>query len=68
MSIVTVSSKFQIVIPKAVRECLEIEPAQKLQVLVHGKRIELLPVERPQSLRGFLAGMDSTVQREADRV
>lgn len=68
MSIVTVSSKFQIVIPKSVRDHLEIQPAQKLQVLVHGKRIELLPIEQPQSLRGFLKGIDTTVQREPDRV
>lgn len=65
---VTVSPKFQIVIPQAVREQLHIEAGRKLQVLVYDKRIELLPLESPQQLRGFLRGIDTTVEREGDRV
>lgn len=65
---VTVSPKFQIVIPQAVREQLHIEAGRKLQVLVYDKRIELLPLESPQQLRGFLRGIDTTVERESDRV
>ena len=64
---VTVSPKFQIVIPKAVRERLNIEPAQKLQVLTNENGILLLPVEHARALRGFLPGIDTTVPREADR-
>ena len=68
MLAVTVSSKFQIVIPQRVREQLGIRPGGRLQVLTFDNRIELLPVESPQELRGFLAGIDTTVVREPDRV
>jgi len=68
MLAVTVSSKFQIVIPQRVREQLGIRPGGRLQVLAFDNRIELLPVESPQELRGFLAGIDTTVVREPDRV
>lgn len=67
MLAVTVSPKFQVVIPQAVREQLHIEAGQKLQVLTYGQRIELLPMESPQALRGFLAGITTDVPREADR-
>lgn len=67
MLAVTVSPKFQVVIPQAVREQLNIEAGQKLQVLAYEHRIELLPVEAPQALRGFLAGIDTDVPREDDR-
>ncbi len=68
MLAVTVSPKFQVVIPQAVREQLHIEAGQKLQVLAYDRRIELLPVERPQALRGFLSGIETDVPREGDRV
>ena len=68
MHSVTVSPRFQVVIPQAVREQLGIEPGQKLQVLAYQHRIEFLPVEAPRSLRGFLPGLDSAVPREGDRV
>lgn len=68
MLAVTVSPKFQVVIPQAVREQLHIEAGQKLQVLAYEHRIELLPVESPQALRGFLAGISSDVSREEDRL
>jgi AbrB family looped-hinge helix DNA binding protein len=67
MLAVTVSPKFQVVIPQAVREQLQIEAGQKLQVLSFDKRIELLPIESPTVLRGFLSGIDTTVSRDADR-
>lgn len=60
---VTVSPKFQIVIPQSVRLALHIEVGQKLQVLVLDNRIELLPVEPARALRGFLAGIDTQVER-----
>lgn len=68
MQAVTVSPKFQVVIPQAVREQLGIEPGQKLQVIPYEHRIEFLPIESPQSLRGFLPGLDTDVPREGDRV
>lgn len=68
MHAVTVSPKFQVVIPQAVREQLLIEPGQKLQVIAFDNRIELLPIEPARQLRGFLAGIDTTRVREDDRV
>ncbi len=65
---VTVSPKFQVVIPQAVREQLGIAPGQKLQVLAYAHRIEFLPIEKPKALRGFLAGIDTDVPRDKDRV
>lgn len=68
MNTVTVSPKFQVVIPKAVREALVLVPGQRLQVLVIEGRIELVPVRRPVELRGSLAGLDTRIEREGDRV
>ena len=68
MITVTVSPKFQVVIPSAVREQLKITPGQKMQVLSFDQRIELLPLEAAQQLRGFLSGIDTTISRENDRV
>jgi AbrB family looped-hinge helix DNA binding protein len=65
---VTVSPKFQVVIPQAVREQMQITAGQKMQVITIDRRIELLPIEAANSARGFLAGIDTTVTREADRV
>ena len=68
METVTVSSKYQVVIPRPVRESLDIQPGQKLQVLVYGDHIEFIPVKRMSQMRGFLKGIDTTVQRDRDRV
>ena len=67
MQQVKVSPKFQVVIPKAVRESLGIQPGQRLQVVPYGERIELVPVREIGEMRGFLAGMDPKFEREADR-
>ncbi len=67
MEQVKVSSKFQVVIPKPVRESLGIRPGQRLQVVPYGDRIELVPLRDIGEMRGFLAGMDSRFEREPDR-
>ena len=67
MEHVKVSPKFQIVIPKSVREALGILPGQRLQVVQYGDRIELVPVRDIGEMRGFLAGMDTSFEREPDR-
>jgi AbrB family looped-hinge helix DNA binding protein len=64
---VTISPKFQVVIPKAIRERLGLSPGQKLQAVVYGDRIELVPLESAKRLRGFLKGIDTTIAREPDR-
>jgi AbrB family looped-hinge helix DNA binding protein len=68
METVTVSPKFQIVIPRAVRDALDIRPGQKVQVVRYGDRIELIPLRPIREMRGFLRGIDTTVEREPDRV
>ena len=68
METVTISPKFQVVIPKAIRERLNLAPGQKIQAIAYGNRIELIPVRPIQEMRGFLEGLDTRVDREADRV
>jgi AbrB family looped-hinge helix DNA binding protein len=68
MAAVTVSPKFQVVIPKEIRRRLGLLPGQKVQVVVYGDRIELIPVRPAKRMRGFLKGIDTRVPREGDRV
>lgn len=68
MQLTTISPKFQIVIPRAIREPMGIQAGQKLQVLRYGNRIELIPFRTAKELRGVLKGIDTTVEREDDRV
>jgi AbrB family looped-hinge helix DNA binding protein len=67
METVAVSPKFQVVIPKQIREKLGLSPGQKIQVILCGDRIELIPVRSNKEMRGFLQGIATTVEREADR-
>ena len=68
MTAVTVSGKFQVVIPKAVRESLGLQPGQKLEVIVHEGRAEFIPLRPLKAMRGFLRGIDTRVPRDKDRV
>jgi len=62
-----ISPKYQVVIPKAIREELDLKPGQRVQVIAHGNSIEMVPVRTLREMRGFLAGIDTTVERESDR-
>ena len=68
MDTVTLSPKFQVVIPQAIREAMGLKPGEKLRVIRYGNRVELIPVRPVKSLRGFVRGMDTTVERDRDRV
>lgn len=68
METVTISPKFQVVIPRRIREALGLKPGQKVQVVQYGQRVEYLPVLPLRKARGFLRGIDTDVPREADRV
>jgi AbrB family looped-hinge helix DNA binding protein len=68
MTAVTVSPKFQVVIPKEVRESMGIVSGQKIQVLTYQNRIELIPIRPMKELKGFLKGIDTNVERDADRL
>ena len=67
METITVSPKFQIVIPKEIRQKLEIKPGQKLQVFQSGNRIEYIIINDISTARGFLKGIDTEIEREGDR-
>ncbi len=68
MTSVTVSPKFQVVIPKAIRESLGIVSGQKIHVLAYRHRIELIPLKPMEEMRGFLKGIDTDIPRDADRI
>jgi len=68
MDTLTISPKFQVVIPKAIRELLKLRPGQKVHAIVYDNRIELIPVQPVAKLRGFVQGIDTGVDREDDRV
>jgi len=68
MKAVTVSPKYQVVIPKEVRESMGIFSGQKIQVLTYQNRIELIPIKPMKKLKGFLKGIDTEVSRDKDRI
>ena len=68
MITVTVSPKFQIVIPKEIRRHLKLKAGQKLQIFQIGDRLELLPLRKIQEARGMLKGMDTAIESEGDRL
>ncbi len=68
MTAVTVSPKFQVVIPKEIRESMKIKSGQKIQMIRYGDRIELIPIKPMKELRGLLKGIDTEVPRDVDRL
>ena len=68
MPTVTISPKFQVVIPKEIREQLGLSPGQKVRAIVYKGRIELIPVRPMKEMRGFLKGIDTGIDREVDRI
>jgi len=65
---VTISPKYQIVIPKQFRRRLGLCPGQKVQAIAYENRIELVPVRPVRKMRGFLKGLDPRVDRDDDRL
>ncbi len=68
MESVKISPKFQVVIPKKLREALNLSPGQKVQMIAFEDRIEMIPVRKISEMKGFLKGIDTTVERETDRL
>ncbi len=68
MSAMTISPKFQVVIPKEIRNHLHLKAGQKVEILEYDNRIELIPIQPMKSLRGFLKGIDTAIEREKDRL
>jgi AbrB family looped-hinge helix DNA binding protein len=67
IDMVTISPKYQVVIPRKVRETLGLRPGEKVQVFVFEGRIELVPIRSIKKMRGFLKGLDTSVPRDEDR-
>ena len=68
MNTVTVSPKYQVVIPKNIREALQLRPGQKMKVIDYNGRIELIPDRDISELKGFLKGINTDFIREGDRL
>ncbi len=68
MSIVTLSPKFQVVIPQRIRETLGLKAGQKIEALQYLDRVEFIPVKSPRAMRGFLKGINTSVIRDKDRM
>lgn len=67
MQRVTISPKYQVVIPRSVRESLHLQPGQKMQVVEYEGRVELIPERDIKDLRGFVKGINTEFKREKDR-
>lgn len=68
METIKISPKYQVVIPRNVREAMDLKPGTRLQVVQFDDRIELIPLRSARSLRGSLPGLDTRVPRDQDRV
>jgi AbrB family looped-hinge helix DNA binding protein len=68
MYTVTVSPKYQVVIPKNIRDALHLHPGQKMKVMEYNGRIELIPDRDISELKGFLMGINTEFVREGDRL
>ena len=68
MTTVKISPKYQVVIPKEIRNKLKLRPGQRMQILQFGERIEFILLKNIKEARGFLKGMDTNIAREEDRL
>jgi AbrB family looped-hinge helix DNA binding protein len=66
METVTLSSRYQVVIPLKVRKSLGLQPGQKVHVILYENRIELIPAKSTKEMRGFLKGLNTSIDREED--
>lgn len=67
MAVVTISPRFQVVIPLEIREALGLEPGQKIEAIRVDDRIEFIPIRPTRAMRGYLKGLDTRVPRDRDR-
>lgn len=67
MQTVTISPKYQVVIPKEIREALHLSPGEKLHVFCYQNRLEFVPVKDIKKMRGFLKGIHTVIERDKDR-
>lgn len=68
METVTISPKFQVVIPQRIREAMGLRSGEKAKVVSFRNRIEIIPIRDIRKLRGSLKGIDTAFEREGDRL
>lgn len=68
MNTVTVSSKFQVVIPKEIRENIGLKAGTTMEIITYGSRIELVPIQPMTKLKGMFKGINTSIDREEDRL
>lgn len=68
METVTISPKFQIVIPQKIRQAMGLRAGEKAHMLSFKDRIEVIPLRDIRALRGYLKGMDTSFVRDGDRL
>lgn len=66
MDVVTISPKYQVVIPRRIREKMGLKPGEKIQVISYDDRIELIPIRPMKEMRGYLKGLDPSFKRERE--
>ena len=62
--VATLSSKYQISIPKKIREAQNWKPGQKFAFLPQGHHVLLVPVPKAEDLRGIAKGATITNYRD----
>jgi AbrB family looped-hinge helix DNA binding protein len=68
MNTVTLSSKYQVVIPKEVRETIGLKAGTSFEVITYSNRIELIPIQPMKNLKGIFKGIDTNILRDDDRI
>jgi len=68
MDTVTISPKFQVVIPQRIREAMGLRSGEKVQMIAYRNRIEIIPIQEVRKLRGAFKGMNTSFEREGDRL
>ena len=68
MQTVTISAQLDLPLPSSICEALHIKPGQQVQLIQYGDRIEMIPQRNLKEARGFLKGIDTTIERENDRL
>lgn len=68
MSTVVISPKFQVVIPKEIRENMKLDQGMKVEMIQYDNRIELIPIQPIEKMRGVLKGIDTSIKRGKDRL
>jgi len=68
MNTVKVSSKYQVVIPKEIRDVIGLQVGTQLEIITYGNRLELVPIQPMKRLKGIFKGIDTDIKREDDRI